>query len=65
MVAQTKMWTKPELIVLVRGKPDEAVLDYCKQTGGTGGAGSAGNDAAGCIQPAPSVCQVCQLSNTS
>jgi len=62
MVAQTKMWTKPEFIVLVRGKPDEAVLAYCKENGLSG---SQGNSAAGCIQPTPIVCQVCQLSNTS
>ena len=25
-----KTWSKPELIVLVRGKPEEAVLGACK-----------------------------------
>ena len=28
-----KEWTKPELIVLVRNKPEEAVLAACKHTG--------------------------------
>ncbi len=28
-----KVWQKPELVVLVRGKPEEAVLTACK--GGT------------------------------
>jgi len=31
-----KMWVKPELIILVRSKPEEAVLGSCKTTtGGT------------------------------
>ena len=25
-----KQWEKPKLIVLVRGKPEEAILGYCK-----------------------------------
>lgn len=36
---QKKKWEKPELIVLVRGKPDEAILLACKW-GFYGGAGS-------------------------
>ena len=32
-----KTWSKPELIVLVRGKPEEAVLGTCKiDAGGEG-----------------------------
>ncbi len=27
---EKKQWTKPELIVLVRSKPEEAVLTNCK-----------------------------------
>lgn len=27
-------WTKPELIILVRSRPEEAVLDVCKHPGG-------------------------------
>ena len=30
---QKKEWKKPELIVLVRGKPEEAVLTACKVSG--------------------------------
>jgi hypothetical protein len=31
MSSQTKRpWSKPELIVLVRGRPEEAVLSACK-----------------------------------
>jgi hypothetical protein len=29
-----KQWTKPELLVLVRSKPEEAVLSACKQSSG-------------------------------
>ena len=33
---RSKEWKKPELIVLVRGKPEESVLTGCKYyTGGT------------------------------
>jgi hypothetical protein len=35
-----KQWHQPELVVLVRGTPEEAVLVYCKAgplDGGTGG----------------------------
>jgi len=31
-----KEWKTPELIVLVRSKPEEAVLASCKYVGGTG-----------------------------
>jgi hypothetical protein len=32
---ENKEWTEPELIVLVRSKPEEAVLSACKEyTGG-------------------------------
>jgi len=30
MTESKKEWRKPELIVLVRGKPEEAVLSACK-----------------------------------
>ena len=31
---EKKQWQKPALIVLVRSKPEEAVLDVCKTTAG-------------------------------
>ena len=34
--AQKKAWKTPELIILVRGKPEEAVLEVCKTTGPNG-----------------------------
>jgi len=33
---QKKTWNKPELIVLVRNKPEEAVLENCKTTSSGG-----------------------------
>ena len=35
-------WTKPKLIVLVRGKPEESVLQGCKTRDGGGPEGDAG-----------------------
>ncbi len=34
MAGKRKVWQKPELVVLVRNKPEEAVLMGCKQFGG-------------------------------
>ena len=61
MVAQTRTWTKPELIVLVRGKPDEAVLAYCKEGGGSASSGAA---AQACMLPLGH-CNVCLSTDTS
>jgi hypothetical protein len=33
---ENKQWQKPELVVLVRSKPEEAVLTSCKVMGGSG-----------------------------
>lgn len=30
----TKLWEKPELIILVRRKSDEVILQLCKESGG-------------------------------
>jgi hypothetical protein len=30
MKASKKQWTRPQLIVLARGTPDESVLEHCK-----------------------------------
>jgi hypothetical protein len=34
MTKSRKVWVKPELIILVRSKPEEAVLGSCKATTG-------------------------------
>jgi hypothetical protein len=33
---QKNAWNKPELVVLVRNRPEEAVLDLCKSTSTAG-----------------------------
>ena len=35
-IIASKQWKKPELIVLVRNKPQEAVLTGCKTVGSSG-----------------------------
>jgi len=43
MTESKKEWVAPELIVLVRSKPEEAVLGACKDGGVGGGPGNANN----------------------
>jgi hypothetical protein len=33
---KAKRWTKPKLVVLCKGRPEEAVLEVCKWQGITG-----------------------------
>jgi hypothetical protein len=33
---KSKVWTKPKLIVLFKGRPEEAILAACKGSGRTG-----------------------------
>jgi hypothetical protein len=54
-----KPWIKPELIVLVRGKPEEAVLQGCKNAD-VGGGNWVTN--VGCTQPG---CADCETGGTS
>ena len=55
-----KQWQKPELIVLVRSKPEELVLVFCKVENVTGGEGltlgdcTTGWPGCGCGGPCPS-----------
>lgn len=48
METTKKPYTRPELTVLVRSRPEEAVLTACKASGGVTGP-AAGN----CAKPAP------------
>jgi hypothetical protein len=45
---EKRTWQKPELIVLVRSNPEEAVLSYCKFDGATGGRAGVGAINTGC-----------------
>ncbi len=53
MTESKKAWVTPELIVLVRSKPEEAVLAVCKGTWGNSLAGYQGGNngcmSSGCI----------------
>lgn len=56
-----KKWEKPKLIILVRGKPEERILGWCKGFQMPGGATIA---QIGCIQDGMS-CEPCaELSDT-
>ena len=62
---EKKKWQNPELIVLVRGKPEEAVLTACKG-GMSAGWGTTDTDCSYTDQPAggcaPGVCEVTAIS---
>ena len=45
---EKKSWLEPELIVLVRSKPEEAVLSFCKTM--FGATGSTANVEAACVE---------------
>lgn len=44
--SKKEKWSKPKLIIIARGKPEERVLTACKS--GTGG-GSTGSGHSGCF----------------
>jgi hypothetical protein len=52
-----KQWQKPELIVLVRSKPEEAVLAACKYWGDPSGAES---QEFGCLVDLGVGCEACR-----
>ena len=39
-----KEWGQPKLIILVRGRPEESVLDFCKAWSGGGPANASGKN---------------------
>ena len=53
---QKKEWELPELVVLVRSKPEEAVLAVCKTFPGPGGPVS--DDGSCMINPVCAMCNV-------
>lgn len=56
-MSEKKKWQNPELIVLVRSKPEEAVLGACKSGGMQG---DATNQADAC-QQGTGMCDTCDL----
>ncbi|MCI0475157.1 MAG: hypothetical protein L0Y55_02830 [Anaerolineales bacterium] len=57
-----KEWTKPELLVLVRSKPEEAVLGFCK---GGSFATSPFPDDSNCIGDGNGRCTACNTTSAS
>jgi len=59
-------WTTPQLIVLVRGKPEEGVLAGCKRQWGAawGGVGPTGN-AYECSYVSGPSCYMCSAGSNS
>ncbi len=55
MTESKKPWLEPELIVLVRNKPEEAILEVCKTSSVTGSSGSEG----GCESTIVGPCEIC------
>ncbi len=54
MTESKKSWVEPELIVLVRSKPEEAVLTACKISSGDGQ--STNNN--GCYESSCTICAI-------
>lgn len=57
---EKKKWQNPELIVLVRGKPEEMVLSTCK-----GEARGSLNDQASACNVGLTACDVCETLGVS
>jgi hypothetical protein len=56
-----KEWEKPQLIILVRGRPEEAVLTACKSSGA-----GPGTDFAACTDiVVPPNCEKCHMLDPS
>lgn len=51
--ALKKKWVKPELLVIVRSKPGEAILQVCKTYPGEGGSSGCGGEG-NCLEDSPS-----------
>lgn len=57
------LWKKPELVVLVRGKPEENVLQTCK---GAGVSATSAKKFSGCSRTTTVLCDVvCSLISTT
>jgi hypothetical protein len=62
MTESKKAWVTPELIVLVRSKPDEAVLEACKGAASGGPSEFYAGDACAGLAPGCAVCLVIAAS---
>lgn len=62
-MAQSKKWSRPELIVLARSNPEEAVLTFCKRIAPSS-LGPADNQT-GCDDGDAGTCRNCQARSGS
>jgi hypothetical protein len=67
MLNNKKIWTKPQLIVLTRGTPEENVLTHCKRIGNVGIDNPQSTQQTGCDlgQDVGGVCANCQSRSGS
>ena len=59
-----KTWEKPQLVVLVRGKPEEGILNGCKQWEASGSSGPS-DSATNCMEWTSSGCIECFSDSAS
>ena len=62
MVYMKKIWEKPKLIILLRGRPEEMVLASCKYTKLKNGPANKNTQ---CITKSGKNCVVCSTAGTS
>ena len=60
-----KVWKKPQLVVLTRTKPEEAVLVWCKMMFAYGSGPETGYPSVGCFMVFGSDCGECTAYNPS
>ncbi|NTV34958.1 MAG: hypothetical protein HGA74_10260 [Deltaproteobacteria bacterium] len=60
MSSTKKIWQKPKLIILERGRPEEMVLAGCKMAGSKA---KTSNKKSGCMRSAS--CKLCSAFSTS
>jgi hypothetical protein len=65
MSYKKEQWTKPQLIVLARGTPEENVLTHCKRIGNTGITNPTSTAQLGCDSGASNNCANCQSRSGS
>ena len=65
MSSNKMQWTKPQLIVLTRGTPEESVLTHCKRIGFAGEVTAQAFGQEGCDRAAAKDCGVCQSRSGS
>ena len=65
MLNKKMQWTKPQLIVLTRGTPEESVLEHCKRIGDMHEGTPTNESQVGCDKGANENCGACQSRSGS